>query len=182
MAGLAGLLKRIEALEDARPVKYVEPDYEGMWQRYEAFRAAHKLKMEAYEALTVPEKIVEKRRELAEKVAEWEGRDRNALCVNSEHWQRYGCRLIEIDIEALENPGKCMKAAIEEAIRDLRYQGRPPREQVPIERPSVVATVEAQGDQEHRPPERRRPILAVEDDRLKPYRGNTDRPPEPPKY
>ena len=165
---LASILRRIEALEDACPTERSEFEEAEIHAQIQARFAAHSLELEAYAGLSVPEKITEKRRQLAERIADWEARDPDAFGVNTNtlmHTLR--CRLIEIDIEALENPSLDIEAARAQAHEDFRFRGRPQPATPIIERSTVVATIGVPIP-DYRGPTRPKPTF----DKLEGYRSD----------
>jgi hypothetical protein len=102
---------------------------------------------------------------LAETIADWEGRDRNAFCVNSDLMHTLRCRSLEIDIEELEGAPN-IEAARTQTHQDFRFRGRRPAESTVVERPKSILQPGSE------PSELPTPIDHPFVDRLAPYRGD----------
>jgi len=134
-------------------------------------------KLAAYRAMSVPDKLAYKKRELAELMAELAAYDqRNPL-----GWRTLRCRHLEIDIEELEGmPEEYIKPARWEADEYFRTRGHP-RLNVPIEPrpPPAVSSADASQpiDDELPPPRQleRGIILEPAPDRLRAYRERGER-------
>jgi hypothetical protein len=83
--------RRLERVEQARAARKrprnarseaeVVAALQARWAEYQREKAA-------YAAMPVADKIAHKRQELAERIAAWDGRDRDAFCINTEGWHR----------------------------------------------------------------------------------------------
>jgi hypothetical protein len=169
MAALASILRRIEALENSCPEpRSDEAEIEA--RILERFDASQR-KATAYAALSVADKIAEKKRALAETVAAWEGRDRDAFCVNTELMHTLRCRSLALDIEELEGASADhIDAARTQANEDFRYRGRRPAESIStvVERSRIVQPVAVSESELPTPIEH--PFV----DRLADYRGGRE--------
>jgi hypothetical protein len=122
---------------DARSEAQLVAARQARWAEYLREKAA-------YEALSVADKIAHKRQELAEKIAAWEGRDRNAFCVNTDEMHGLRCRHIEIEIMALEGAAAdIIETARTQANEDYRYRGRQTADSTILERTRSVLPAQA---------------------------------------
>lgn len=147
MAALASILRRIEALESACPAEHNEVEEAETEAQIAGRFAAYELKAEAYAGLSIPEKIAEKRRELAETIDEWKARDPNAFCLNTELIHTLRRRQLEIDVEELEGASN-VEALRTQAHEEFRFRGRPQPAPINAERASVVATVDSREERD----------------------------------
>ncbi|HEV7611424.1 MAG TPA: hypothetical protein VGO37_06085 [Steroidobacteraceae bacterium] len=163
---------RLERIEQARAARKrprnprAEADMEACIR---ARFAGCELRAEAYAGLSVPEKIAEKRLELAETIADWAARDPSAFGVNTELVHTLRRRQLELDIEELEGASAdTVESARTAANEAFRFRGRPQPEPAIIERNTVVATIGVPTVQpDHREPPRRPKF-----DRLADYRAD----------
>ena len=137
MSSIDSRLERVEQARAARKRPRNARSEAEVEARISSIIFAHELSREAYAALSVAEKIVEKQREIAE-LGEWV--EPPGFCVNSALMHGLRRRMLEIDIELLENPDQTIEAIRRQADEAFRFRGKPQPAPVIIDRP-VVATV-----------------------------------------